>query len=215
MPSSEGAPDAPSTVVSVTGSAAYGKNDHIDHGIATAFAAVAGLVGAGVGGLATAYGARVGAEKTMEAARIQVEHQSSSEHRHWVREQRKQACSDFVDAYGSFAIAVNNIMDKVNEGDPPSESDLDSARAELRKLIIIGGRMQLWGPDELVSHAKQLREAAEQFEYTAHRWPNVLATNDPSELSDHHDRFRAAGDSARLAREALALAARRILAAAH
>lgn len=183
----------------------------MDQGLAAIFAGVAGLVGTGVGGMATAYGARTGGNKMLETAHAQVRAQSTAEHGHWVREQRRQACTDIVDTYGIFMLALNRVTDDVWAGVPPADSDLEAVTVGARNFHLAAERLALWGPDGLVALVPPIRAAVESLHSLAFASGDVVATADPVVIDDHYDACRVMGDSAKAARGAFMAAARRIL----
>ncbi|MEU8870270.1 hypothetical protein AB0D24_03745 [Streptomyces javensis] len=150
----------------------------MDQGIAAVFAGVAGLVGAGIGGLATAYGARIGAHKTIEAAQTQVQHQSAAEHRHWVREQRRQACSDAADAWAPFADASVLCTVKIHRGSAAPQEAIDVLGRSIVDLNKRCARFQLWGPDELIEAAMNLVQTAMTADASVRAWQQVLEEGD-------------------------------------
>ncbi|MEU8977480.1 hypothetical protein ACFVXA_27810 [Streptomyces sp. NPDC058246] len=187
----------------------------MDQGLAGLIAGVAGLIGGCVGGLATAYGARIGAHKMLEAAHAQVEAQSSAEHGHWVREQRRQTRSDIMDAYGVFMHSLNRVTDKVFDCVAPTGSDLEAVKSDARNLFLAAERLRLWGPNELVVLVQSIRGEVEDVLSLALDSPHVIASADPSAASHHYDACAAKADSAKQARTAFATAARRILGSPH
>ncbi|MET9759808.1 hypothetical protein ABZ016_12220 [Streptomyces sp. NPDC006372] len=183
----------------------------MDQGLAGLLAGIAGLIGTGVGGLATAYGARLGAAKTLEAAHAQVEAQSGAEHEHWVREQRRQACSDILDAYGTFMLSFNRVTDSVWGHVQPADSDFEAVKDDARNFYLAGERLGLWGPDELVARFSPIRGAVEELQSLAFDSYDVVASADAAVISSHYDACRLKGDSAKAARAQFMTVARRAL----
>lgn len=108
----------------------------MDQGIAALIAAGFGLVGAGVGGLAAVWGAKVGAERSAQATRQQVQDQAVAEHDHWLRQQRLEAYQNFQDTYGELARLV-----ALGEGE-----DLSAASESTRVLSRWSSRIDILGP---------------------------------------------------------------------
>lgn len=187
----------------------------MDQGLAGLLAGIAGLIGTGVGGLATAYGARIGADKTLEAAHAQVEAQSDAEHDHWVREQRRQACSDIVDAYGTFMLSLNRVTDQVWDRVQPTDSDLEAVKNDARNFYLAGERLSLWGPDELVARFRPIRTAVEDLHSLAFDSCDVVASADESVMNGHFDACRVKADSAKAGRAEFMNTARIILSTPH
>lgn len=157
----------------------------MDQGLAAALAGVAGLIGAGIGGIATAYGARVGADKTIEAVQTQVHGQSTAEHAHWVREQRRQLCSDITDAYASFMEASAICSTWIRMGEAASREALDWISHSEVALINHCARTQLWGPDELEDAALTLLTTARSLSKSASDWRRVVETGEQDVIHAH------------------------------
>lgn len=124
--------------------------------MAAVAAGMVGLIGAGIGGLATAYGARVGAQKTIEAARTQVDRQATAEHRHWVREQRRQAYSAVLEADLVLTMAIDGCTSDLYKGTALSEDAVSSMGRHIKNLATAVTRATLWGPDDLIDKARDL-----------------------------------------------------------
>lgn len=131
----------------------------MDQGVAGVIAGIAGLVGAGVGGLATAYGARIGAQKTLEAAQTQVERQATAEHAHWVREQRRQVYSAVVELEAAHTIAINGYQVQLERGAAPTTEQLHGLEDRYNRIAEVIACAHLWGPYELATKATLLRSA--------------------------------------------------------
>ena len=187
----------------------------MDQGLAGLLAGIAGLIGTGVGGLATAYGARIGANKTLEAAHAQVEAQSGAEHGHWVREQRRQACSDVVDTYGVFMLSLNRVTDKVWDHVQPTDGDFEAVKNDARNFYLAGGRLSLWGPDDLVTLCRPIRAAVESLYSLAFDSYDVVASADATAIDSHFDACRVKADMARAALAKFMDTARTILGTPH
>jgi hypothetical protein len=160
----------------------------MDQGIAGVIAGIAGLVGAGVGGLATAYGARIGAQKTIEAAQTQVAHQSAAEHRHWVRDQRREACATFLDRFGAFAMVAVDCASAVEHGRRLDEEHSRQLIDLTRQLIVANAQLQLWGPAPLTACAHELTSAASAFFYHLAEWEDVRTADDAESRRQHQQR---------------------------
>lgn len=157
----------------------------MDQGIAAAFAGVVGLIGAGIGGLATAYGARIGANKTIEAAQTQVMHQSAAEHTHWVREQRRQICNDVMEAWTPLIEASVICTVRIRRGVSVPDDAVGALDSSFVNLSHRGARSQLWGPDELVNAIQDLVTAARSVADSARRWPQVLDGREQAAIQAH------------------------------
>ncbi|MEV1061762.1 hypothetical protein [Streptomyces sp. NPDC050263] len=166
----------------------------MDQGIAAVLAGVAGLAGAGIGGLATAYGARIGAQKSMEAVQVQVRKQSEAEHLHWAREQRRQTCIALTDTFGLFARSVVSCNAFIYDRRPLPLEEIDRITAEAQSLVIQRGHVELWGPLPLTEAATALTDAAEELRRSTQQWPAVLDRNHQSEMTryirEHRSRVR-------------------------
>lgn len=93
----------------------------MDQGLAALLSAGVGIVGAAVGGLAAARGARIGAETAARATAKQVRDQADVDHDHWLRGQRLEACRAFFVAYDEYALAASNMTRAVERDIAGSE----------------------------------------------------------------------------------------------
>ncbi|MGW8765792.1 hypothetical protein ACWGN5_25145 [Streptomyces sp. NPDC055815] len=168
----------------------------MDQGLAAALAGIAGVVGAGIGGLATAYGARVGAQKTIEAVHTQVAHQASAEHEHWTREQRRQACDETVAAWMTFITQSVPCQGRISRDQDLSEEQFSALHEAFIALTIATAKLQLWGPDDLVSSARSMGSAAKQLHVAILRWPRALHGGDAAESSATKAQVEACGTNA-------------------
>ncbi|MFB6837085.1 hypothetical protein [Streptomyces sp. NPDC056361] len=168
----------------------------MDQGLAAALAGIAGVVGAGIGGLATAYGARVGAQKTIEAVHTQVTHQASAEHEHWTREQRRQACDETVSAWMTFVTLAVPCQGRISRDQDLSEEQFNTLHEAFIALTIATAKLQLWGPDNLVSSANSMSSAAKQLHVAMLRWPQTLHGGDTAETSAAKEQIEACATSA-------------------
>ncbi|MFF0735779.1 hypothetical protein ACFYVK_29675 [Streptomyces chartreusis] len=171
----------------------------MDQGIAGVIAGIAGLVGAGIGGLATAYGARIGAQKSMEAVQIQVQRQSAAEHEHWVRDHRRHVCTEITDAYAQCVPVVTQCFQRMDEQDAILPELMDSLVSAVDGLITIRGHAQLWGPQELEDAAFLLTSALNDLTEKIKLWPAIHATWDDSAMAELRD---ACGEEAERVTEA-------------
>ncbi|MFH9988447.1 hypothetical protein [Streptomyces luteogriseus] len=179
----------------------------MDQGIAGVIAGIAGLVGAGVGGLATAYGARIGAQKTLEAAHAQVERQSTAEHLHWMRDHRRQAYDDVMASYASFLAVMANLVGELLQGRPLPSDGRQRLREHFLALVETSARVDLWGPREAQAHAQALREAAVDVNTALTGWSHALREDRTSDASRCAEDFEAASRAFNEARAALVHAA--------
>lgn len=69
----------------------------MDQGLAAIWAAIAGLVGAGVGGGFAVWGASIGGRKAVEAAEKQADRTATADHQHWLRQARFDAYTALLD----------------------------------------------------------------------------------------------------------------------
>ncbi|MFD7242443.1 hypothetical protein [Streptomyces massasporeus] len=183
----------------------------MDQGIAGVIAGIAGLLGAGVGGLATAYGARIGAQKTIEAAQTQVAQQSAAQHRQWLREQRRQACFALVDAFGTFArVAVDCATAVENEQALP-EGHREELMDHTEQLVIEGAHMQLWGPPQLVAAIDDMSGEAIEFLALMTRWERIRRTGESPATLQHQEACEDRWTAVKEARDAFMLASQAAL----
>ena len=77
----------------------------MDEGVAAIAAGAVGVLGAGLGGLAAIFGAKVGADKNAAAVVRQIRHQAQVEHTQWVRDQRSTAYAEFLMAWHEYTLA--------------------------------------------------------------------------------------------------------------
>ncbi|NEB16192.1 hypothetical protein [Streptomyces coelicoflavus] len=186
----------------------------MDQGIAGVIAGVAGLVGAGIGGLATAYGARIGAQKSMEAVQVQVQRQSTAEHKHWVREQRRQVYTQVADAYADCAKAATRCFERMNERNAIPSDLMESLDSAVDGLTIMRGHIQLWGPPNLEGAVFLLTSEVAALQEEIQRWPAIYTTWDDSAMAEHSDRCNEQASRAIEATNSFLGAARRTLAEA-
>ncbi|CCA56269.1 hypothetical protein SVEN_2983 [Streptomyces venezuelae ATCC 10712] len=157
----------------------------MDQGVAAAFAGIAGLVGAGLGGLATAYGARIGAQKTIEAVQVQVSQQASVEHEHWVREQRRQACDDIATAWVPFMTTSANCLARVSLGNSPSNEQLSELHQAFVGLAATCAKPPLWGPNELIRAAQDIVATTQPFSRSLSTFRGTLDSGDQEAIDAH------------------------------
>ncbi|MET9377806.1 hypothetical protein ABZX98_27375 [Streptomyces sp. NPDC002992] len=168
----------------------------MDQGLAAALAGIAGVVGAGIGGLATAYGARVGAQKTIEAVHVQVAHQASAEHEQWTREHRRQVCDEAVAAWMQFYTESVPCQGRISRDQDISEEQITALHEAFIALTIAAAKLQLWGPDNLVTSAHNMSSAAEQLHVATLRWPRAVQCGDPAEVSAIKEQVEACNTNA-------------------
>ncbi|MFF7240457.1 hypothetical protein [Streptomyces collinus] len=142
----------------------------MDQGVAAAFAGVVGLVGAALGGLATAYGARIGANKSIEAVTLQVNRQSEVEHLHWLREQRRQACVSFIDAFLTVTKSVAACAQSHTASDDVYSDLLEALSNDHDALLMRREHLELWGPHELVDSARGITSATASMRDVLREW---------------------------------------------
>ncbi|MGW5284644.1 hypothetical protein ACWERI_35260 [Streptomyces collinus] len=173
----------------------------MDQGIAAVLAGVAGLVGAGIGGLTTAYGARVGAQKSIEAVQVQVDRQAASEHEHWVRDQRKQVCNDIATAWTAFFYTSAPCMGNVASRQPVTDEQLTALDTAYQAVAVACHQLIMWGPDDLTVSAELLSRACLGINSNARIWPQILTSAQESAISGH---MAAAEEASRALSSALA-----------
>lgn len=133
----------------------------MDQGLAGVIAGVSGTVGAVagafIGAMAGLRGARIGGEKTVESARLQVEGQAVAGHLQWVRGQRQQVYAKLLDAHSSVEDSLRRAAAGIRVGGVLSTE----ARTELGSRILAMqpclNQLALWGPEEVVDLAQLLR----------------------------------------------------------
>ncbi|MFJ3867846.1 hypothetical protein [Streptomyces nigra] len=186
----------------------------MDQGIAGVIAGVAGLIGAGIGGIATAYGARIGAQKTIEAAQTQVERQSAAEHMHWAREQRRQVYSQLIELHSTYMLTTITSGIVLDRGQALSDEELQAIRGQYIKFVEAGGRLDLWGPAEVVVKGNRLVQAC-GAKYTAIcNWSSALEQGRGEDVPHCSVEFQAATAADKEARNEFACEARGVLGSA-
>ncbi|MES5819063.1 hypothetical protein [Streptomyces sp. RG80] len=115
--------------------------------MAALLAGAGALIGALLGAVASYRGAKIGAERALEATLAQVERQALAEHAHWAREHRRTA---WIEALDAAAIAVRTIDEMAahcrrGEGIPRELP----ARARDSATVLSRGAIHLsvWGPE--------------------------------------------------------------------
>ncbi|WP_128146072.1 MULTISPECIES: hypothetical protein [unclassified Streptomyces] len=184
----------------------------MDQGVAGVIAGIAGLVGAGVGGLATAYGARIGAQKTLEAAQTQVERQATAEHAHWVREQRRQVYSAVVELEAAHTIAINGYQVQLERGDTPTTEQLHGLEDRYNRIAEVIACAHLWGPYELATKATLLRSAIAEEISSLVDWCLAIDEGRTGELHGCAQHYQAASDAVVTARRDFTGATQAVLA---
>ncbi|MGI5195573.1 hypothetical protein ACQEVY_18295 [Streptomyces sp. CA-288835] len=167
----------------------------MDQEVAGIIAGIAGLVGAGVGGLATAYGARVGAQKTIEATHLQVERQSTAEHTHWIREHRRQVYGDVMASHAKFLATTVNRVIELREGRPQPSEDHQRFREHWLDLVETTARVDLWGPGDVQAQAQALRGAAGDVNVALAGWSDALREDRTGDVSNRAQDFEAASEA--------------------
>lgn len=157
----------------------------MDQGIAAALAGVAGLIGAGIGGLATAYGARVGAQKTLESVQVQVQQQAVVEHSHWLRDQRRQVCSDITVAWTQVVMPVSMCLSAIDKAEAIADDRLDALGSPVNSLADACALTSLWGPDRLIAAATRLREATAELGINISMWNDTRGDGDQAAIDAH------------------------------
>ncbi|MPY62676.1 hypothetical protein [Streptomyces spongiae] len=130
-----------------------------------------------------------------------------AEHQHWVREQRRQACSDIMDAYGTFILTVNRIADMIMNHVQPSDSDIPAIRIDGWRLVLAVDRVRLWGPEELATSAQGIRSEARELIALGWQLRDAMASPDPDALEDWLDQCTTRADAAKQARDVFTVAA--------
>jgi hypothetical protein len=185
----------------------------MDQGIAGVIAGIAGLLGAGIGGLATAYGARLGAQKTIEAVQTQVDRQSAAEHRHWVREQRKQVYSSILEGHAALLAACEDRTNRLEDCYPLSDELITDDRDEIARFGATVAKAHLWGPDEIVSMADELFHAAVDRFVSQVEWSAAIQSGVQTAMQERWQAFRGMAQRETEARVAFVRAAHAALAA--
>lgn len=185
------------------------QNAAMDQGIAGVVAGIAGLVGAGIGGLATAYGARVGAQKTIEAAQAQVSHQSAAEHTHWVREQRTQLCSELARRHASFAFELYKNGAGLTAGQQLSRDVREDLMARHLEIAEIAWTLQLWGPTGLSLATSTLSATGSRVLTSAISWSEAVRAE--GDIPACAQSYQAARDADAAARSSFTREARKLL----
>ncbi len=120
----------------------------MDQGMAALLAGVGGLVGSSVGALAAWRGARIGAQKAVEAVRVQVKGQSEAEHQHWAREERKTSWMTSLKAARQVTGTLHNVERGLRQGQGPSAEARSTIADEMSTLAAGVVELSVWGPDE-------------------------------------------------------------------
>ncbi|WP_158727313.1 hypothetical protein [Streptomyces sp. NRRL S-31] len=169
----------------------------MDQGVAAVVAGLAGTMGALAGAMAGVRGARLGALKAVEAARLQVEDQAQAEHRHWVREQRRQAYTRTSHLYVEVLHNLRACADALSQG----QRDLAAERQALTNRAVIDLQiavfdLRLWGPPEIVAVAKDLRRSANRAFDVLVRWRDAVASDQDCEhlLREYNQAVDVLGD---------------------
>ncbi|MFD8369236.1 hypothetical protein ACFV2Z_00450 [Streptomyces sp. NPDC059688] len=183
----------------------------MDQGVAAIWAGVAGLVGAGIGGLATAYGARIGAQKSLEAVGLQVEQQAAAEHAHWVREQRRQASFAFAQGFLAYAEAFVRCSGFVTEHSEVPEDQLGNLVEQANNLIILNSHLEAWGPETVVQAATGLTDEVGRTRRWIEDWYEIHQTGNQVEIDSHASRAVALGVTLGALRSAFIKATREAL----
>jgi hypothetical protein len=183
------------------------ENASMDQGIAGVMAGVAGLLGAGIGGLATAYGARVGAQKTIEAAQTQVDRQSAFEHSHWVREQRRQVYSQLIELHATYQIAMVTTGVALDSGRPLSDEDRGRLHGQFQEFVEVVARADLWGPGEIVEKAHVWHRTVGERWTALLSWSRAIREGRTEDIQRFSDEFEVATAADGRARSAFIQAA--------
>ncbi|MFJ1786744.1 hypothetical protein ACIOML_20815 [Streptomyces anulatus] len=164
----------------------------MDQGLAGLLAGAAGLVGAGIGGLATAYGARVGAQKTIEAAQTQVAQQSAAEHIQWMRDQRRQVYSDLTALNASYFVAVATCSVELKGGRPLSSEQGENVKQRFLEIVESSARARLWGPDEVIASIDRVRISTASQVSALLSWSAAVLAENSEEMERRSQVFEAA-----------------------
>ncbi|MEU1791255.1 hypothetical protein ABZ553_36370 [Streptomyces sparsogenes] len=120
-------------------------------------AGLIGLVGTVTGAAATAWAAKIGANKNAEAVRGQAQDQATSEHAHWLRQQRLASYEGFLDAWDEC------IRKRTELTRPVDDSAHDALRMELSRsascMMERARRISLLGPEEVSLAAESISRA--------------------------------------------------------
>jgi hypothetical protein len=120
----------------------------MDQGMAALLAGVGALAGSSLGALAAWRGARIGAQKAVEAVQVQVEGQYQAEHRHWAREERKNSWMAALKAARLAVTALHDMERDLRQGRIPaagSRSAITDAAPDIATGVV---ELSVWGPDE-------------------------------------------------------------------
>ncbi|MEV6127619.1 hypothetical protein AB0M05_12465 [Streptomyces violaceusniger] len=117
----------------------------MDQGLAAFFASMAALLGALIGGGFSARAARIGGEKTVEAARRQVKDQAQAESERWLLQARHDAYQVILGAIDAYADAL--IL-------PTTEAEAaETAKQRFRSAEL---RVKVVGPETVRNAAHEL-----------------------------------------------------------
>ncbi|MCQ8828329.1 hypothetical protein [Streptomyces malaysiensis] len=149
----------------------------MDQGLAAFFASMAALLGALIGGGFSARAARIGGEKTVEAARQQVRDQAQAEADRWFLQARHDAYQVILGAIDAYTDAL--IL-------PTTEAQaVEAAKQRFRSAEL---RVKVVGPETV-------RSAANELSLTFIGVQRVLDDRQPIEswmarrIEEHHDAF--------------------------
>ncbi|MFI0238228.1 hypothetical protein [Streptomyces sp. NPDC016845] len=170
----------------------------MDQGWAAVVAAVFGLVGTVVGGLAAIWGAKVGAERAAQAARQQAVDQAEFERSHWLRQQRLELFAEFLARsreWQKIALASEKAFESPESRENYREemagiSDLFS------RLILITDQVDVVCPGMTTIHIAyaRLHDAATKYDSWLDELPDLQdAPDDPDALAREDEDYQEAG----------------------
>lgn len=123
-------------------------------------AGLIGLIGTGIGAAATAWAAKIGATKNIEAVHGQVQDQAANEHSHWLRQQRLASYEGFLDAWDACTRKRKDLAQTM------ADSQHDALRAELRQsalhMMERARHISLLGPEEVSQAAEVISKATQE-----------------------------------------------------
>ncbi|UKY47869.1 hypothetical protein [Streptomyces inhibens] len=130
----------------------------MDEGKAALYAAIIGFAAAIIG-------AAVGGWASWRAARHQVVGGAKNEHRHWVRQERRRAYGQVIQAVQELSHGERALPNPdVPPNDYTQSQDIGNTLLELQKAVIVAcEEAYIFGPEGVTKHVEALRKSCCEF----------------------------------------------------
>ncbi|MDT0479803.1 hypothetical protein [Streptomyces doebereineriae] len=155
----------------------------MDEGLAALLAGAGALIGALVGAVASFRGARIGAERALEAVLAQVQQQALAEHAHWAREHRKTAWIQALDEAANAVGALEEMASRCRRGEGIPGDLVERVRNANTVLSRGAIHLNVWGPEAGAAACVTLHSKTQHQFRAVLDWARAVASSGDTEAA--------------------------------